>query len=329
MLEEREREAVRSACGRVKDTLTLYLSLPDPADSFGKDLGDFAGEIAELSGGRVRIEEGGSPALAGKPSITVTGTGTGTVHYSAMPRGTELEPFLDLLVWTGGVHRPELPAAAGRLDGIRKPVDLLVLMAETCPNCPVVVRAALSLTVSRPAVDLIIADVMRFPDLAERYSVKSTPTVVIDGEATYVGRMDTKTLIERIAESREAGSLTKVIASMIEAGRAEDAARVLCSRKEPEAILPIYRSGEFSTRMGALLVMEEALGIDSRILDPLVGKLVGLLSLDDTSLRGDTAELLGRIGRSEALPALREAANDPNPDVREAARDAIERIERG
>ncbi len=53
-----------------------------------------------------------------------------------------------------------------------------------------------------------------------------------------------------------------------------------------------------------------------------------LLSQDDVALRGDTAELLGKIGNPIAIPALKKTAEDPDPDVREAAEEALEALER-
>ena len=115
---------------------------------------------------------------------------------------------------------------------------------------------------------------------------------------------------------------------MIQAGRAEDAGDLLCREGKPEAIVPIYVSPEFSLRMGALVAMEEALEKDPRSLDPIVDELTELLSHQDAPLRGDTAELLGKIGNRQALPALRKAADDPDPDVRDAVEEALEALEK-
>ncbi len=75
--------------------------------------------------------------------------------------------------------------------------------------------------------------------------------------------------------------------------------------------------------MGALVAIEEALGVNPRIMDPIVSDLIALLSQDGIALRGDTAELLGKIGNPAAEPALRNATEDADPDVREAAEEAL------
>jgi HEAT repeat protein len=79
--------------------------------------------------------------------------------------------------------------------------------------------------------------------------------------------------------------------------------------------------------MGALLVMEEALDRTPRILDPIVAQLTELMRSDDVGLRGDTASILGRIGTKDAVSALKMAVDDPDPDVRDAAVEALENLQ--
>ncbi len=168
-----------------------------------------------------------------------------------------------------------------------------------------------------------MADAQQFPDMAERFKVKSTPTTIVNGGLTIVGQIDVPQLVDRMVSSGQAGTLTAVLRSMIETGRAEDAGALLCRQDSPEAILPLYTSKEFSLRIGSLVAMEAALEENSRALDPIVSDLSLLLAYDEVGLRGDTAELLGKIGDPSAIPALSEAILDSDPDVREAALEAL------
>jgi Thioredoxin domain/HEAT repeats len=210
---------------------------------------------------------------------------------------------------------------------LKSPAHILVLMSEACPHCPGVVRSALSLAVRQPLVTVSVVEALQFSDLAERYKVKATPTTVINDGMTIVGLVSGEELAGHLLRAEEPGSFTQVLESMINGGRAEDAAELICSRKEPEAILPLYRAPEFSTRMGVLVTLEEALDKDPRVLDSIVDDLSELLSSDDVGLRGDTAELLGKIGNPRAVPALQKVAQDPDEDVREAVQEALELLE--
>jgi HEAT repeat protein len=48
----------------------------------------------------------------------------------------------------------------------------------------------------------------------------------------------------------------------------------------------------------------------------------------DPSRRGDTADLLGRIGHPDARPILEALMSDSNPEVAEAAEEALEELGR-
>ena len=77
------------------------------------------------------------------------------------------------------------------------------------------------------------------------------------------------------------------------------------------------------------LVAEEVLDQNPEGLDGLVLHLIAGLQgegplAEDPARKGDTADLLGRIGHADARPVLEALARDPNPEVAEAAADALE-----
>jgi alkyl hydroperoxide reductase subunit AhpF len=293
-------------------------------DAFEVNLLNIARQISGVSMNRIKIEEGEGSILPGKPSLTPAGGHTRNIHYFAAPEGTELAPFLDLLLWMSSDKEPAQSNSSKPIEKLAAAYHIMVLMAPTCPHCPQVVRAALSLAVRSPSITVSIVDALQFEDLALRYKVKSTPTTIIDDGLTLIGRLTGEELAGHLLRLDEDSSLTPVLESMIKAGRAEDAAALMCAREQPQAVLPIYLSREFSVRMGALVALEEALERNPRILDPIVEDLTPLLFQEEVGLRGDTAELLGKIGNPAAIPALRKAAEDQDPDVREAAEEALQ-----
>ncbi|MGB6068758.1 MAG: thioredoxin family protein [Desulfomonilaceae bacterium] len=296
-------------------------------DRFEVNLTNIARQISGVSMNRIGIEEETESILPGKPSLSPTSEGVRNIHYFAAPEGTEFAPFLDLLRWMGSDKTPTQSRATESLEKLATPCHLLVLMAAACPHCPQVVQAALSLAVVSPLVTVSIVDAVQFEDLARHYKVRSTPTTIIDDGLTLIGRLTAEELTDQVLRSVESTSLPSILESMIRAGRAEDAAEFLCSRDQPEAILPVYLSKEFSVRMGALVTLEEALRKNPRVLDPIVQELTALLFQEEVALRGDTAELLGKIGHPSAIPSLRKAAEDSDPDVREAVEEALQLLE--
>lgn len=328
MLSDQDLMDVQKVAAAMAGTVTILTNTADVGDSFEANLINIARQISGVSMNRVEIvDDAGSPLFPDKPSLTLAAGETRNIHYLAAPEGRELGPFLDAVAWLG--KGKEIPGseAQNSLRDLSKPAHILVLIAATCPHCPQVVRAALTLAVIQPLITLSVVDAVHFSDLAERYKVKSTPTTIINDGMTIVGQIGLEQLAARLMSAIGNSSLTPILDSMIRSGRAEDAAELICRESRPQAIVPIYLSKEFSTRMGALVTMEEALQINPRILDDIVEDLTPLLFQEEVGLRGDTAELLGKIGNPSSIPALRKVVEDPDPDVREAAQEALEILE--
>jgi hypothetical protein len=324
VLSDQELMQVQAASEKVVRSVAVHVSTDGGSDAFGANLVNVGRQISGVTMNRIRIEFDEDAPFAGKPSLTLAAGGQKNIHYLAAPEGPEFAPFLDALLWLGrGKDIPDGHLYEPLRD-LTDPVDVLVLIAAACPHCPHAVRAALALAVYRPSIRVTIADALQFPDMAERLKVKSTPTTIVNGGLTIVGQIDVAQLVDRIVSSGQTGTMTAVLRSMIESGRAEDAGTLLCRQDSPEAILPLYLSKEFSLRMGSLVAMEAALEENPRALDPIVSDLSGLLSHEEVGLRGDTAELLGKIGDPAAIPALTQAILDPDPDVREAALEALQ-----
>jgi len=328
LLSDKDLAAVQKVTAVMAENVTIFANQPGTGDPFEANLINVARQISGVSMNRVElVDEAGVRMYAEKPSLTLAAGKARNIHYLAAPEGSELGPFLEAVSWLG--KGKEIPAseAPASLQDLSKPVDILVLIAPTCPHCPQVVRAALSMAIIQPLITVWVADAVQYPDLAERYKVKSTPTTIINDGMTIVGQIGVEQLADRLIRAMEDSSLTTILDSMIKSGRAEDAAELICKENQPKAIVPIYLSKEFTVRMGALVAMEEALQINPRILDDLVDDLAPLLFQEEVGLRGDTADLLGKIGNPAALPALRRAAEDPDPDVREAVLEALEILE--
>jgi alkyl hydroperoxide reductase subunit AhpF len=329
MLSPEEKKEIVKAASRMGDPVSLLVNVPQGDESFGGELLRFAREVGEASSRSLRVEEAGAAVVPGKASLTIGAAASSNIHYLAMPTGREFAPFLDALLWLGKAVEPPDTPALGSLSGVIRPSRAMVFITPSCPHCPLVVRAAISLAVRLPAFSVTVVDALRHEDLAARFRVKATPTLIIDETATLVGEVTVEDLARHLLRASSGDSLTEALRSMIGAGRAEDAARLISREKRPGDLMPLYLAKDFSTRMGALLVMEEALALDPRALDPLLSRLIELLSHEDAAVRGDTAALLGKIGDPGATQGLRKVLEDSDPDVREAAREALDLLEGG
>lgn len=328
MLSDSDLMRVQEAAAQMPGGIVLLLHSTASPDLFEQNLSNVARQIAGVSLRVIDLEETSEHVLPGKPSVTIAWNDHRAVHYLAAPEGPELAPFLDAMRWISGAQAPPTSHLSASLDRLGTPADVLVLVAAACPHCPKVVQRALALAAGRPMISVTIVDAVQFPDLAKKYKVTSTPTVVINETATFVGDVTAEQMVKHLFPPSGIESYTDVLASMIESGRAEDAAAVMVKNNVPRAILPIFGSAEFSKRMGAMVTMEEALELLPDSLDSIVPPLTELLFHEEVGIRGDTAEILARIGHAAAIPALRRAAEeDDNPHVLEAVKEALEFLE--
>lgn len=327
MLSDSDLQQIQASTEGLTELVTMHVANAASESPFDKNLVNIARQIAGVSWGRIALVEDAPAVLENKTSITLAMPGGGNIHYLAAPEGLELPPFLDAITWLGKAAPMPDSDLLWRLDTLSEAVNVLALVAPVCPHCPEVVRKLLAAAVRMPRVTVTVVDAIAHGDLAARYKVKATPTVIFNGSATLVGQITETQIVDEVLRKRTDTSLTVVLESMIKAGRAEDAAKLMVREGQAPAILPIYQSLELALRIGALVAMEEALAIDARSLDPIVDELCALLAHEDGRLRGDTADILGKIGDRRAAPALRALLDDPDPDVVDAVIEALELLE--
>jgi hypothetical protein len=257
--------------------------------------------------------------------LTVRVAGRDAVRYRAVPEGPEEAPFLEALSAFAG-------ATAGRsatieLAGLQRDTDIVVFVAPGCPNCPHGVRAAIALAVANHRITVTVVDAVQFTEQASRYHVRSVPTTVVDGVLTLIGVRSQHELARLISETQGARADLAVFASLVESGRIADASARLVDGSATAAFAELWSRSSLEGRIGLTLTAQQALEDDPLALDDLVPQLLTSLRAEDPARRGDTADLLGEIGHPAARPGLEILCCDDDPDVAEAAADALEGIE--
>ena len=96
------------------------------------------------------------------------------------------------------------------------------------------------------------------------------------------------------------------------------------TRKSPARSRPTARTEPAQGRLGRIEPGAAHKASDG--LDDLVASLVALLDHEDQALRGDTADLLGRIGHPAAKAPLMNLLDDQNQEIVEAAQDALDEL---
>ena len=200
--------------------------------------------------------------------------------------------------------------------------DALMLLSSHCPHCPAVL-AAVSELVKRGTIGrLEVVNIEVNPDAAAALGVRTVPWLrlgpfELTGART-PGELETWArravapdgMAEAFHDLLKTGDLRQVLA-LLEA----DPARLA-------ALLPIVGNPEASinVRLGAGVAFEAY--ADAEPLHALVPALGALSEHADARVRADACHYLGLSGAA-ARPWLEARLNDPDPDVREIARDGV------
>lgn len=276
-------------------------------------VGQHRGSVTAIDGDGV-----GPPAL---PALTLRVGTRDAAHWLAVPEGPEAAPFAAALqrFLADGRTRGDEGSQTSRVD---------VFVAAACPNCPRAVDAALRVAADDRAVTVVVVvDAQEFPDMAEAIPVRSVPTTVVDGGATFVGEVTADQLRQTLAGRGAPGQTEAVLRSLVEAGRLEAAGRWIAENDAGRSFARMWREAAMESRIGLTLAAEHALEADARALDASVPDLVELLDTPEAGRRGDTVDLLGRIAHPDARNALVLLRTDPDPDIAEAAAEAVDAID--
>jgi len=317
---------------RLHGPLTLTLHPADEAADeqragLATELQKLAESLLAAGDGQVTVQPGDGAGLPARPALSLAGgqSEKPRIHYLALPEDKQSAPFYEALQ---ALSQPAEPGdgLAARLAGLAAPAVLWVFVGPTCPHCPEAVRAANRLALSSPQVSSCIIDVLRYPELAERCSVKAVPLTVLDGELSLTGVVRAGALAEHVLSRGSPEAAEQVLRSLIEQGRTADAVAKVAGGDSAAAFAAIWLRSTTSLRMGLMMVAEEALERRPSCFDEAVEQLLGGVRSRDASLQGDTADLLGQIGHPAAIGDLEQLLAHPNPDVAEIATEALEQI---
>jgi glutaredoxin len=308
-------------------TLTLRYS-PGGEEKAARAMEGWVKALVDEARGRLVCEKRQVDDEPFLPRLSVSTRAASCVHYHFVPEGPEVAVFREFL-WEAAsradlesTDSPE-PAQPG------PPREMLLFVSTHCPNCPHAVRTVHALTRRLPNLAVHLFEAMLHTDLAEKCTVQSVPTLLIDQELRYVGGLDEEKLHSLLSAGDPDSFLHEKIRKQIKEGSALEAAEWIAGGGDPSFLATDLGASTFEERIALLLALEEALETDPRCLDRMVDPLLPHLKAENASVRGDIADLLGKIGDRKALPAIKKLLEDPDPNVVEAAEEAVETLEEG
>jgi alkyl hydroperoxide reductase subunit AhpF len=328
MLSELDTEDVRRKLAGSKESLEIiFHRAADEKSGLEEPLAEVARRIEAASGGALSVVHGDGTGLAALPCLTIAHRGLGKIHYQALPEGPEAPPFVEALLGPTRNGASETESWAARIFALQRPAELLVFVGASCPHCPGAARSANRIALATPLVTVSIVDVQAHEELARRFNVRAVPLTVLDGDLAVTGVVPPADLVDKILSREEDSHGKEVLLSLVENGRFDEAADQMQTGPGAAHFVSIWESSATSLRIGLLIAVEQVLEANRAALDGIVADLLPILRDEDPTLRGDTADLLGRIGRRAATDALAALLEDPNPDVAEIAAEALEEID--
>jgi len=177
-------------------------------------------------------------------------------------------------------------------------------------------------------LEVTIIDVTLFADFAQKYSIRAVPTLVIDGQDKLVGNISEDLLVDKLTNQSPATFHPDSFKKIVKEGDADKLAGMMAADGDVyKGALELLADPDWSVRMGMMVVLEEVAGRSPVLVQRVYPYLVDLLDQGDANQRKDMAYLLGIIGNVSVLEPLKVMLNYSNPEVAEAAFEAVQQIQ--
>ncbi len=125
------------------------------------------------------------------------GSSTG-LAFHGVPAGHELTSFILGLYNTAGPGQELDESIKNRIESVKTPLDIKVLVTLSCSMCPDLVVAAQHIAAKNMGVTAHIYDIKHFPIMRNKYNVMSVPCLVINDDKITFGRKNIKELLDFI-----------------------------------------------------------------------------------------------------------------------------------
>jgi glutaredoxin len=303
--------------------ITLGMRLTD--DPRSNAIKEFCEQLTHLAP-KIRFERRDDDTAAKLPSI---GVGP-RIDYCGVPSGNETAPFLAAVIALerGAVGVP--PDILRRLAKIRPASAVTVFVAPTCRFCPDLIYRLVPLTLSTEGIRLTIIDASLFGDAADSNQVRSVPTVLVDGQYRWTGGVQLADICSAV-ESRDPGKLEKAsLQRLISEGGAYDLAQMMLDygRIFP-SFIDLLVEENFTVRLAAMVTVEEMAAADMTAARTVIEPLWERYHQSRDTVKGDILYIFGELKAPLARAYLLSVIDaESNPEIKEAAREALEKIEK-
>jgi len=213
VLQDSDKEIIRKKFVGLAGDVKLKVFTQELECNFCKETRELALDLGTLSS-KIKVEiydfvKNGDEVMRYKikriPALAIVGKLDFGIRYYGVPAGYELPTMIDTIidVSKGTTTLPE--TIKNRLAEIKKDVHLQVFVSPTCPYCPKAARIAHQLAIENENIRSDVIEMMEFPYLVQKYSVMSTPHIVINEDTSFTGAHPAEIFIDQINLALKSG----------------------------------------------------------------------------------------------------------------------------
>ena len=321
MLTSQELETARNTLEALQNPVVLKVNLTK--DTLSKKFRKFIETLAAVSSKLQPIYTTYSaddpPTIELKPNL----------RYMALPSGREMAPFLQSLICRSRGETSLAERTLSNMANFITSMKVEVMVSPTCPHCPTVVGLVNQLAMISTYLEVTIIDITLFTQFAQKYNIRAVPTLVIDGQEQLVGTISEDLLVDKLTSQSPATFRPDSFKKIVKEGDADKLAGMMVADGDVyKGALELLADPDWSVRMGMMVVLEEVAMLSPDLVQSVYPNVVDMLDNGDANQRGDMAYLLGNIGNVNVLGPLNMLLNDKNPEVAEAAFEAIQKIQK-
>jgi alkyl hydroperoxide reductase subunit AhpF len=320
MLSSQELQTARSTLEVLQNPVVLKVNLTKDtlSEKFRKFIEELASVSSKLRPIYTTYDENDPPTIEIKPNF----------RYMALPSGREMAPFLQCLISRSSGETSLAERTLSTMAKFITSTKVEVMVSPTCPHCPTVVGLVNQLAITSAYLEVTIVDITFFPEFADKYNIRAVPTLVIGEQEQLVGNISEDLLVDKLTCQSPATFHPESFKKIVKEGDAEKLAGMMVADGDVYGgALELLADPDWSVRMGMMVVLEEVATLRPDLLQHVYPYVVDLLDHGDANQRGDMAYLLGLIGNVSVLGPLKMLLNDNNPEVAEAAFEAVKQIQ--
>lgn len=186
------REQLQPIFERFQSTITLRAYLG--SGQLAQEMDGFMRECATLSEHILCETEKSTDESSYMELFYSDGSSSG-VKFRAIPGGHEFNSFIIALYNVAGPGKDIAEDVAVRIEALKKPVDIKVLISLSCTMCPEVVVGSQQIAVRNTNVSATMIDLQHAPELKEKYRVMSVPCMIINDKTVSFGKKNIEDIL--------------------------------------------------------------------------------------------------------------------------------------